>query len=272
VREERFDHNYERETLMNNVATWSLILLAVCSGCTRVPVIPIPSSNPTEAPVRIHSVPSGESRVYLIETDAGLVMVDAGWPGYAQTILDTMQHIGRTDLRLIFITHAHFDHYGSAAAIRRATGAPIAIHQADADAMAAGKTPLGSVRSWGLFGKLLLPLAERIWRPEPTTADILFDDGEQFDRFGLNAVAIHTPGHTPGSSCLVVEGTIMFVGDLITSRPWLAPQEYYAHDWEQIPLGIQRVLSFEPQWIFPGHGKPVQQERLTRWVRSCVSH
>jgi glyoxylase-like metal-dependent hydrolase (beta-lactamase superfamily II) len=225
------------------------------------------SSEPgTKPSIRVHCLPFRESRAYLIESKAGVVLVDAGWPGRDRAILETMRQIGRTDLRLIFITHAHIDHYGNAAAIRRATGAPIAIHQADAEAMANGKTHVGVARKWGLLGKLLLPLIERIWPPEPASADIIFDDGYRLDQFGLDAVAIHTPGHTAGSSCLVVQEKAIFVGDLLTFHSRLAPQKNYAQDWTQVPAGVQRALDFEPQWIFPGHGKPVNRERFRGWA------
>jgi glyoxylase-like metal-dependent hydrolase (beta-lactamase superfamily II) len=133
--------------------------------------------------------------------------------------------------------------------------------------MAHGKTDVGMARNWGLLGKPLLPLIERIWPPEPTSADILFDDGYRLDQFGLDAIAIHTPGHTAGSSCLVVHGGAIFVGDLFTFHSRLAPQKNYAQDWTQIPAGVQRALAFDPQWIFPGHGNPVNREQFPRWAK-----
>ena len=216
------------------------------------------------SPVRIHSLKAGLSQAYLIENEIGLVLVDAGSPGHERKILDTMHALGRTDLKLIVITHAHFDHYGSAAALRRITSALIAIHSADFKAMAQGRTPLGSVRSWGIFGKLLLPLGERIWPPEQTPADIVFEDGDRFDEFDIDAVAIHTPGHTPGSSCLLLNERLMFAGDLISSRPWLFAQRYYASDWSQIPTSVSRLIELNPLWIFPGHGRPVRGKRLLK--------
>ncbi len=66
----------------------------------------------------------------------GAVLVDAGLPGYAGPILAKLEELGHPDLRLIYITHAHVDHYGSAAAVQRATGAPIAVHADDAGDLA----------------------------------------------------------------------------------------------------------------------------------------
>lgn len=92
--------------------------------------------------VVVHSLPLAMSRAYLIEQGACLILVDAGVPGEEARILRAIQRRHPARLSMIFITHAHFDHYGSAAALRRATGAPIAIHESDAEAMADGEIPL----------------------------------------------------------------------------------------------------------------------------------
>ena len=114
-------------------------------------------------PLQVHDISMGMVQAYLIQSEAGLVLVDAGMPRYERRVMRRMQALGRDDLRLIFITHAHLDHYGSAAALRRLTGAPVAIHRADADAMSRGETPIRSARS---RGKLLLPLLPLpMWSP-----------------------------------------------------------------------------------------------------------
>lgn len=238
--------------------------MMLSTGCVHMPKNQLFIEDIPNASVSIHILQTGDSRTYLIENKNGLIMVDAGWPGNADKILEAMERIGRKDLRLIFITHAHFDHYGSAAEVHRVTGAPIAIHKADAEAMANGKTPIRLVRGLGVLGKLLLPMVEMVWRPEATDADILFEDGYSFKKFGLDGTVLHTPGHTPGSSCLIVHGKYFFVGDLIVNRPWPAPQRYYAHNWMQISESVNRVLTYDPLWVFPGHGKPVAREKLKR--------
>jgi glyoxylase-like metal-dependent hydrolase (beta-lactamase superfamily II) len=222
--------------------------------------------NYSNTSIRVHSVQAGMSVAHLIETDAGLVLVDAGLPGYGYKILRKMQELDRSDLRLIFITHAHFDHYGSAAVLRRITGAPIAVHAADAQALAQGKTPLGSPRSWGIFGKLLLPLGEWLRTPEATPPDIVVEDGYCFKELDFNACVIHTPGHTPGSSSLFVNGRLVFIGDLILSYPWLHTQRYYADDWAQVSASVDRIIQLDVEWVFPGHGPPVRGERLQKFV------
>jgi len=216
-------------------------------------------------PLQVHNIPMGMAPAHLIESDAGLVLVDAGLPRYEQRVLRRMRSLGRDDLRLIFITHAHLDHYGSAAALRRLTGAPIAIHRADGDAMAQGETPVGLARGQGKLLWVLLRLFGSYLRPEPTPPDLLLDDGSDLRAYGLDAVVLHTPGHTSGSSCLIVEGRLAFVGDLVSTSGWPRVQCSFADDWSLIPDSLARLQALRPEWVYAGHGRrPLSGEALQR--------
>jgi glyoxylase-like metal-dependent hydrolase (beta-lactamase superfamily II) len=204
--------------------------------------------------VRIHYVPAGATSAYLVETDGGLTLVDTGLSYAAQTIQSRLAALGRDDLCLIYITHAHIDHYGAAAELRRATGALIAIHAGDAEALAAGDTRLGNVRDWG-WSEMPLPLVEELIRVEPTEPDIIVEDGQHLTHCGLDATVVHTPGHTAGSSTLLVEGKYAFAGDLLSTTGGLHAQSSYAQDWSQIAPSVEKLRSLEPELVFPGHGQ-----------------
>ena len=206
-------------------------------------------------PPRVHSVPAGLSTTHLVESEGGIILVDAGCPRYERRILRRLRSLENGSLRLIFVTHAHLDHYGSAAALRRLTGAPIAIHRADAAAMAEGETPIGSVRGSGWLMWTLLRLFEPYVRPEPTPPDLLLDDGDDLRPYGLDATVLHTPGHTPGSSSLVVEGRIAFVGDLLSTAIRPRVQRSFADDWSLIPHSLARLQGLRPDWVYAGHGR-----------------
>jgi hydroxyacylglutathione hydrolase len=217
----------------------------------------------------IHAVPLGLSEAYLLETDAGLVLIDAGLPHQERIILRHVQALGSDNLQLIFITHAHLDHYGSAAALRRLTGAPVAIHRADAEALARGETRLGSARGSGKLMGVLLPPVEWCLRPEPVKADLLLEDGDNLGDYGLEARVMHTPGHTLGSSCLIVEERIGFVGDLLTNngRPQL--QRLFAEDWSLLKQSYARLQGIELEMVYPGHGRrPVSGKALQQLIAS----
>jgi hydroxyacylglutathione hydrolase len=217
--------------------------------------------------MKIHTLSLRWSQAYLIETDQGLYLIDAGMRRYEKKILETMRELGRDDLRLIFITHAHLDHYGSAAALRELTGAPITIHQADSETMANAETPLGSPRGLAkLLGKML-PLFQPLLKPPPTRADYLLTDGDNLDAFGLKASVLHTPGHTPGSSCLLFEDRFAFAGDLLSTEGHLHAQRSFAYDWVQMSESLNRLKESDPDLTFPGHGpRPVSRDELQKLI------
>jgi hydroxyacylglutathione hydrolase len=213
--------------------------------------------------VEVHTISLGIAQAYLIAGFAGTCLVDAGMARQEKQILKAMQAFGHDDLKLIFITHAHLDHYGSAATLREITGAEIAIHHADADAMARGDTILGECRGRGKIVGPFLPFAEFLLGTDPTPADILLEDGDTLESWGIDARVLHTPGHTAGSSCLLVESRVAFVGDLLSGGIHPHAQRYYADDWSQIPTSIARLREQNPEMVYAGHGsRPVSAEQL----------
>lgn len=127
------------------------------------------------------------------------IVVDPGGP--AEPILERAQRQGVNRIAYIVNTHCHVDHTAGNMDMHRITGAPIAIHEADAVAMA-NPNP-GMLR---MFGAEASP-----------PAGVLLKDGDTI-RFGEESVTvIHTPGHSPGCICLyfpgyVLTGDTLFVG------------------------------------------------------------
>jgi glyoxylase-like metal-dependent hydrolase (beta-lactamase superfamily II) len=217
--------------------------------------------------MKIHTLSLRWSQAYLIETDSGLYLIDAGVRGYEKRVLEFMRKLDRSDLRLIFITHAHLDHYGSAAALRNLTGAPIAIHHSDGDTMTHAGTPLGNPRGWGKLLEKMMPLIQPVLQPPPTRADVLFSDGDSLETFGLQARVLHTPGHTPGSSCLILEDRFVFAGDLLSTSGRPHVQRFLACDWVQMSKSLKQIIEHGPELTFPGHGpRPIHRDELRGMV------
>lgn len=165
----------------------------------------------------VYGVALGGVNVFLVEGDEGLVLIDAGMPNRESKILAALQDLGRKpeDVRYILVTHAHVDHVGGLAALKKATGATTMAHPVTAGDLREGLSlrPISPAPGWA--NKLLYNLL--IKRAKPVRAASFMIDREVNDgevvAGGLTAV--HTPGHVAGhlSYLWPRHGGVLFVGD-----------------------------------------------------------
>ncbi len=217
----------------------------------------------------VHSLFTGVANAHIVETESGLVLVDAGMPHQAQHIVRKLRELGHSpqDVRLIFLTHGHIDHAGSAAALKRLTGAPIAMHTLDAPLVATPGLKIppgrnGAVESLGHFlvrFGWVLPL-------ETFAPDICVEDGQSLREYGLAARAIHTPGHTAGSITLAFEDGTAFVGDAILNLVRVSFPLWWD---DPVAAGASacKILALEPRVCYSGHGRAFDLAQLRSFVR-----
>jgi glyoxylase-like metal-dependent hydrolase (beta-lactamase superfamily II) len=149
-------------------------------------------------------------------------------------------------------THAHFDHIGATRAVSEATGAPILLHPDD--------RPLYDALpdQAAIFG---------LTAGAPKSVDAPLGDGEdvRFGRFSLRA--IHTPGHTPGSTCFGLSGGagILFSGDTLFRRS-IGRTDLWGGDTDAILASIRGKLFRLPgdTAVVCGHGPDTTIEEEKR--------
>lgn len=165
--------------------------------------------------MEIYPVSNGWSAAYLVVDGSVAMLVDASTPEIAPVVLAKLAEV-HAQLRLIVLTHFHFDHVGAADALRAATGARIAIHHADAAALRAGG-PL-HLHATSAPARLLVHKFAGGDNPR-VLPDIELADTEDLTQFGGIGRSFATPGHTLGSiSVLLPDGTVL-TGDAITAAP-----------------------------------------------------
>jgi glyoxylase-like metal-dependent hydrolase (beta-lactamase superfamily II) len=214
----------------------------------------------------VHILTCGLGLAFLLEFPRGLFLIDCGSPGQHTPVLEKMKELRRTDLKLIWITHAHYDHYGSAAALRQLTGAPVGVHAADVESLAGGLSPLGTPRRYGFIYPLGLPLLNRVRSLPATPADFTLNDGDTLERFGLDATVLHTPGHTPGHTCVLLADGTAFAGDLVYNSSSPGLQHLLATDWSQLSTSLASLQAAHPERVYTGHSRQVMSGEVLQRI------
>lgn len=213
---------------------------------------------------QIHPLQCGWGMAFLIECETGLFLVDSGSPGKHQVILDKMQQLGYQELRLIWITHAHYDHYGNALALKEKTGSLIGVHSSDARDLQSGRSRLGSPRLYGFIYFFAQWFLQKTNPLPPTLPDFTREHLQTLAEFGLDAIVYHTPGHTPGHTCLKLSDGTVFAGDLLGAFPKPGLQRLLATNWSQLPASLETLKAAKPIKIFCGHSPhPLSGEDLS---------
>ena len=134
----------------------------------------------------VYYVGSAGIAAWIIKTPAGLILLDAGMPEYAPTVEANIRALGfkLSDVKILLISHAHFDHSGGLARIKADTGARLIASAGDCHALEHGVYD-GSEDDHSLDSP-------------PVKVDGLVADGGTVALGGVRLTAMITPGHTAG--------------------------------------------------------------------------
>ena len=180
--------------------------------------------------LNMHVMPLGayQTNCYIVWNDDGkeCVIID---PGYEpETVLSQVNKLGKT-VAAILLTHGHFDHVGAVKELAEATGCSVYLNTEDLsmpEKLTAG--PLYYTHSYG--------------------------EGDELHLAGLTIRVLHTPGHTPGSVCLLCEDAL-FAGDTLFARS-CGRTDLAGGDAEAMGRSLKRLAALEGEYrVLPGHNK-----------------
>ena len=136
----------------------------------------------------LYFVGTEPASVHLVDTGEGLILFDTGYQHSLYTVIDHIHRLGfdPLNIKLIFLTHGHIDHFGAARSLKEMTGAEIALGAPDRE-YANGALDLSYARELGLCFR------------ETFEPDILLSDGDVISLGNTSVRAVATPGHTPGA-------------------------------------------------------------------------
>ena len=186
------------------LAACAFALLSICwpgpaiIGATRLAQYTkaTPEWNRPVKPFRIigniYYVGAAEVSSFLITTSNGHIILDSGFSETVPLIADGIKQLGFRieDVKILINSHAHYDHAGGLAELKRLTGAQLMLSEADATLVASG-------------GKDDLQWGAR-FTYEPVKADRLLKDKDRIELGGVTMTARLTPGHTKGCTTWII--------------------------------------------------------------------
>lgn len=187
-----------------------------------------------------------DNNVWIVGDDETVIVIDPAHD--AAAIANAVD--GR-EVAAILLTHAHDDHIRAVREFSALVDAPVLLHPADR------------------------MLWDSVYPDSAPDAELA--DGDTFAIAGLVLRAIHTPGHSPGSTCFAVDGDsaevpgLLFSGDtLFRGGPGATGRSF--SDFPTIIESIRgRLLTLNPgTTVFPGHGEPTtigeESPHLDEWI------
>jgi hydroxyacylglutathione hydrolase len=185
------------------------------------------------------------------------MVIDPGAEG--SHILKVINQLGLS-ISLIVVTHVHTDHVGALAAVKQATGAPFALHEAE----------------WGvamqsfaqIVGGLMSGSLNKPYRP-----DRLLKEDDVIEVGDLRFSVLHTPGHSPGGISLYGSG-VVFSGDTLFNSG-IGRTDFPGCSYDQIIDSIKNKLFSLPDdtVVYPGHGTETtigEEKRSNPFVRGSL--
>ncbi len=183
-------------------------------------------------------LPEFGTNTYLVwdENSRQAMMIDPAAPD--RILLEEIKNL-KLDLKYIINTHGHGDHIAGNQLIKDSFPAPLCIHETDA-------AKLTDVK---------LNLSE-FWNTDIVSppADVLLEDGNMITLGSYEVTVIHTPGHTQGGICLLVEG-LLFSGDSLFSKG-IGRTDLPGGNYEMLVSSIKDKLFklSDETIVLPGHG------------------
>ncbi|MGH7719246.1 MAG: MBL fold metallo-hydrolase [Gemmatimonadaceae bacterium] len=200
--------------------------------------------------MRIDTIPVGafQENSYLLadETSGSAVLVDPG--AEPERLLEAARHAG-VRIEAVWLTHAHVDHVGAVAGVKRAANVPVYLHPLDEPLY---RTAVQHGLAFGL----------RVEEPPP--ADRALAEGDELRLGSLTFEVMHTPGHSPGHVVIHGHG-VAFVGDCLFAGS-VGRTDLPLSNGGDLARSLRRIAALPEDTVaYPGHGPAtsIGRERAT---------
>lgn len=224
---------------------------------------------------RYYRINSGINNAYLVPLADGWLLVDTGYPGDYGRFKNAIGVIGiePASIRWLFITHAHDEHAGFAAALRSEAGCRLIVPEASLEDLRAGRMVWKGRainRRIAFVSSLYNFVKRRDLRYPPIVpgpGDLILK-GDAVDisgSLGLRGTMMATPGHSPDSWSLLMSDGRAFCGDAAMNFLNLLGADYrpiFVTDEAQAYASLETLLRAGAVTFFTGHGPAFDKGRV----------
>ena len=203
----------------------------------------------------IERIKCGNGNAFLVTEGDSVILVDTSITKFRDTILE---RCSTKNVRLIVLTHGHFDHIQNAAYLSGKLNAPIAMHKDDLALIKDNSAE--PIMAQTLLGKIILKASQKGFKHaeiEPFEPGVLLDDGYMLTSYGVPATIVTLPGHTKGSIGVIVGSNDVIVGDALMNMLYPTKSPLYGN-WDMVVKSAARITSLGDATIHFGHGKSVK--------------
>lgn len=203
---------------------------------------------------------------FLIYKPGEAILVDSGKQGSELKIIGEMSRLGLQpeNLKLLILTHAHYDHAGSARRLKEITGCRIMIHKSEASRLEAGYTPIPSGTRWK--AKVIVAVgrtfARDLMKYPAAKPDILVEESSSLSEFGFPGRVMHAPGHSPGSMLVLMDKGEMLAGDTLFGLPGKRIFPPFAEDELALLKSWKMISELDVHTFYPAHGIRISRDKF----------
>ncbi len=216
----------------------------------------------------IQTIRLGHVSAYLVTHKGAAMLVDTGIPGGCRTLKKAIAKAGVTpdNLRLIVLTHAHYDHAGCAAKLRHDYNAPLLCTATEATHLVAGTTPFP--HGLNPYARVITAAGRKILgnrrQFEPCSADVTIENTFRLENYGFAGILMPFPGHSAGSLAVIFDSGEVFIGDGAFNIFPSAVVPPLADSTSLLLESWNKLLSYDFHTVYPGHGRHFTREKLEK--------
>ena len=205
----------------------------------------------------ITHIKGGTDNCYIVSDGSKAILFDTASKENLQMVED---ECSKYDLKLIVLSHPHFDHAENADALSKKFNVPVAYNEKDDGIF--DDYDSQPLHSYGLVGFVVLKASPKVLsrtkviRPQNR---FFVKEGDTLAEYGFPDIKVtELPGHSKGSIGLLVADDALLAGDALDN--WIRPGMGHLYtDLEAQKKTCEKIRSFGKRTYYYGHGKPTEK-------------